>query len=409
MKPELSILKSFLKHDNYKEYSDAIQASDLPDELQLVYRCLENHHKEHTEDLAVQDLANLFFTNKVKDKEYYQALFENLEKYTPVQSTVVALINSIRRSRFLRELSLLAYEVNEGKKPPEKLDELLAGFSSQDNDNKEDDDFVTDDLETLIKRSYAEGGLPWRLDSLNERLGPLRKGNFGFIFARPETGKTTFLCSEITHMLNHTDKNILWFNNEEAGDVVKLRIYQSYFGVTLEQLYGNIQHYSKLFNEQSGGRLKLKDAAQIDWRTVEKLSSKHQPGLIIFDQIDKLQGFQADREDLLLGRIYRWSRELAKEHCPVIGATQADGTGEGVRWLTMANVANAKTSKQAEADFILGIGAIHDPGWEKIRFLNISKNKLLGSGKTNQNQRHGRFECLIDANVARYRDLDKTQ
>jgi hypothetical protein len=44
----------------------------------------------------------------------------------------------------------------------------------------------------------------------------------------------------------------------------------------------------------------------------------------------------------------------------------------------MNNVANAKTSKQAEADWILGIGAVHDQGWESVRFMNISKNKLFG-------------------------------
>lgn len=220
-------------------------------------------------------------------------------------------------------------------------------------------------------------------------------------------------------MLTQTDKPILWFNNEEEGDVVKLRFYQAYFGVPLEQLYGNVQHYNKLFQSESQGRFKLYDAAQIDWRTVEKLSQQYQPGLILFDQIDKLQGFQADREDLVLGRIYRWARELAKQYCPVIGATQADGSGEGVRWLTMANVANAKTSKQAEADFILGIGTVTDPGWEEVRFFNISKNKLLGPNpghaelgkKPNGNKvpgkqaRHGRFEALIFPDVARYGDL----
>jgi hypothetical protein len=43
----------------------------------------------------------------------------------------------------------------------------------------------------------------------------------------------------------------------------------------------------------------------------------------------------------------------------------------------MANVANAKTAKQAEADWILGIGAMPDSGWEHVRFFNISKIKNL--------------------------------
>lgn len=107
----------------------------------------------------------------------------------------------------------------------------------------------------------------------------------------------------------------------------------------------------------------------------------------------------------MLGAIYQWAREIAKEYCPVIGICQADGTGENVRFLTMANVANAKTSKQAEADWILGIGTIHDTGWESIRFLCLSKNKLLGDDETDPKLRHMKDQCLIKPEIARYEDL----
>jgi hypothetical protein len=108
---------------------------------------------------------------------------------------------------------------------------------------------------------------------------------------------------------------------------------------------------------------------------------------------------------LKLGAIYIWARELAKEYCPVIGVCQADGSAEGQKWLTMDNVANAKTSKQAEADWILGIGKTHTDGDEYVRYLNISKNKLLGSEDTIPHMRHGRFETLIKTDIARYNDI----
>ena len=49
------------------------------------------------------------------------------------------------------------------------------------------------DLAKLHDSQVATSGLRWRLNWLNKALGSLRKGDFGFIFARPETGKTTFL------------------------------------------------------------------------------------------------------------------------------------------------------------------------------------------------------------------------
>ncbi len=71
----------------------------------------------------------------------------------------------------------------------------------------------------------------------------------------------------------------------------------------------------------------------------------------------------------------------------------------------MDNVANAKTAKQAEADFIMGIGRTHDDAAEFVRYFNISKNKLMGDPDSDPNLRHGRFETLIEPHIARYRDV----
>lgn len=405
MQVELSIIKYLLQKDTYNKYNSYINVKDFPEEIQYIYNILCSYHNLHDESISVSDLGNLIFANNPKDKEYYEQCLEHLEKYVPVENTVVSLIESLKQRRVLQELSIAAYEIGEGKKDIE----LLHKIYSQLNDKHETIDtenlFVSDDLEIIFKHTLESPGLRWRLDCLNKSLGSLRKGNFGFIFSRPETGKTTFLASEVSHMIAQTDKPILWFNNEQAGEEVMLRVYQAYFGCTVEQLYGNIKHYRGLFKDQTGGRFKLYDSAQINKNTVESLSKELSPGLILFDQIDKLQGFKAERDDLLLGSIYQWGRELAKQYCPVIGITQADGSAEGVRKLTMAHVANAKTAKQAEADFILGIGKTHDAGWESFRWLNISKNKLLGDSDTDSKLRHGYLECLIDTECARYRDL----
>ena len=167
----------------------------------------------------------------------------------------------------------------------------------------------------------------------------------------------------------------------------------------------NRQVYEKRFTEGMDGNFLLVYQTQISQKFVECVCAKFKPSLIVFDQIDKIQSAANDREDLRLGSIYQWARELAKEYAPVIGVSQADGTGEGQKWLTMANVANAKTSKQAEADWILGIGKVNDPGYDAIRYLHASKNKLMGDEDSDPTLRHGRKEVIIDAHLARYRDI----
>lgn len=305
------------------------------------------------------------------------------------------------------DLAKVALDVSEGRK---ELSTILNFYDKlKDKEKVEEVDFVTDDLEELYNETVHKRGLRWRLNTLNRMLGSLRKGDFGFLFARPETGKTTFLASEVTYMAEQLEDNsgpILWFNNEEQGNKVKVRCYQASLATDLPKLYSRRKEAYDAYMKRTKGKIKILDSASIHKRKVEQICKELKPSLIIFDQIDKIKGFDNDREDLRLGSIYIWARELAKEYCPVIGVCQADVTGENKKWLDMSNVANAKTSKQAEADWILGIGTVHDIGLENIRYLHLSKNKLSGDEDSDPTMRHGRCEVIIRADIARYGDIE---
>lgn len=391
--------------------SASLEASDLPKELQGVYRCLNSYHESNDShgDLTVDDLGNLYFATRPKDRDYAIKLFEQLEKADSSSGTVHELIKSITQTKLLRQLSLDAYEAAEGRGSLDAISDYLTRLAgsedAQGGISEGSFEFVTDDLETLVNEVVNTPGLRWRLHTLNKMLGSLRTGNFGFIFARPETGKTTFLASEVTFMAGQTESPILWLNNEEQGSNVMLRCYQAALGIDMTTLYRDLAGNKKKFMDVTNGNIKLFDSGHIHKKTVERLCKQLKPSLIVFDQIDKIQGFDNDREDLRLGTIYQWARELSKDYCPAIGVCQADGTGEGQRWLNMGHVANAKTSKQAEADFIVGIGKVPDVGFETIRYLHASKNKLVGDADSDPTLRHGKMECLIDADRARYVDI----
>ena len=258
--------------------------------------------------------------------------------------------------------------------------------------------------------TFRQPGLRWRLNTLNRMLGSIRAGDFGFIFARPETGKTTFLASETTYMAEQLSEEagpILWLNNEEAGNKVKIRCYQASLGASLAAINSNPKGAHKAFMDKTHGKLLLLNPkGSISKHMVENLAKQYKPSLVLYDQIDKVTGFTNDREDLRLGAIYQWGRELGIAHgFPSIAVCQADGSGEGQKWLTMGNVANAKTAKQAEADWILGIGKTPDVGYENLRYLHMSKNKLSGDPDTDPSLRHGKAEVIIRADIARYVDI----
>ena len=408
MYPELTIVKLFLKQCEWEKHSKYLTPKDFPEELQFVYRVIDNWHKtsETPTDLSVADLGNLLYTPHPKQQEFNSSIVETLSKLECNDNVTTELINKVKQGKVFRELSLIAYDAAEGKAKLEDVEKVVDQLDIKF--EEETDAFVEGSLTELIERTYKQPGLRWRLKCLNEALGSLRKGDFGFVFARPETGKTTFLCDQVSYMAGQAEGPVLWFNNEEQGDKVKLRVYQAALGCDLTQLSVNPQEKEQQFLTQTGNRVKILDKASISKWEVEQLCKKYKPSLIIFDQIDKITGFKADREDLMLGSIYIWARELAKQYAPVIAVCQAGGTGENVKYLTMNHVSNAHTAKQAEADWILGIGFIHDTGWENIRFLNISKNKLQGDVDTDPKKRHAKMEVLINPEIARYSDFIKS-
>lgn len=343
------------------------------------------------------------------EREAIEELLSELRSVEVRDDLLQTILRETANRAKAREAALLAFEVAEGRKESGVLTSLLETFREENKDEnpwQKSRNFVTDDLEELEKHTIRSAGFHWPVNCLNRSLGPIRNGDFGFVFARPESGKTTFLAHVVTHFAEQATRPLVWFNNEEQGEKVRLRTFQASLGIVQDEIWHDKQENLRKYREYTKGLLRIYDDATIHKNEVEAIVAEIAPELVVFDQIDKIKGFDADRPDLVYGRIYQWARELAKRGCAVIGVCQADGTGEGVRWLTMAHVAEAKTSKQAEADWILGIGRSNETGTDDIRYFNISKNKLLGDEHTDPNLRHGRFEVLMRPQIARYEDLE---
>jgi len=401
---ELNIFKSFLVRENYVAFRGYVKDGDLTKEMLPVLAALDLWYRNNAADCSIDDLTNLFFSNPVQNKDFYKGVLEQLGAKAPLESTKT-LLEGFRRQRLMEDISTAAYEASEGRKSPEHVVRLLEALQTP---VIGDVSFVTDDLEAIINDTVKVPGLKWRLASLNRALGSLRKGDFGFIVARPEAGKTTFLASEATFMATQLGPDsgpILWFNNEEEGKKVKFRMFQATLGLTKQQILANPKKAYHDYLELTKGKILIYDDAMVDRNLVEQLCDKYKPSLVLMDQLDKIYGFQNDREDLRLGQIYIWARELAKRFCPVIGVCQASGDAEGREFITMGEISNSKTSKAAEADWILAIGNKSANGLENVRGISIPKNKLLGDDETRPEFRHRSFQVLIKPEVQRYIDI----
>jgi len=413
--PIYAIIIILIKDINiYNKYINYISLSKDKDQYSYnIYKIINILFKEK-ESFTLDELESFFFSQfpalKNEQVETYSNIFKTIREQEISDDMLMDLIRAIEARSKAEAIGMMAFDVSEGKKPPEALYPLMEDFGSYkvDQEDEDDDDLFVPTLSGILERRATQPGLRWRLKTLNRMMGSLRKGNYGIIIARSETGKTTLLASEITHMAEQTteDRPVLWFNNEEERDAVGIRIIQGALGLTKEQYSSDPEGHDKEYVRRIGKRLYLIDDASLTRAKVERIIKKMNPILVVFDQVGKMQGFDNDRDDLRLGAIHQWAREIAKKYCATIGVAQADGTAEGVKWLNQGHVANAKTAIQAECDWILGVGKTHKEEEEFMRFFHLSKNKLTGDADTEEPLRHGRIATLIEPTIARYRDLE---
>jgi replicative DNA helicase len=320
----------------------------------------------------------------------------------------------------LIELDYLAQIMEECEKVKEGSSDLehvhiLATNALKDVERyiEKDELFVSADLSSIADR-ISSSGYEWRLDALNRSLGPLRTGNFVIVAARVEVGKTTFLASEVSYIAQQLpkDRPVVWVNNEEESSVVFFRIVQAALGIESKEMIADSKAAMAAYTALMGGdknKIRVtKDTNHV--RDLETLFREVNPGLIIFDQLDKVGGFkEAEREDITLGKIYKWARELARTYGPVIAASQLSASAVDLKdppFIGMDALRGSKTDKPGEADAVITLGKYKEPKTpeeEMIRTINVPKNKLPGGGgKQMESERHGQYLVTIDPIRARF-------
>jgi replicative DNA helicase len=414
----LAVTSSKVDYLRFKEHVKKHNVSSITLEIFNVLGEYWDNYPSRTH-IDFREFRTFFFIvkgKKIKDPATYEIAFDNLKDALDKPPPIVKdLLAKLIETDYATQIYDVCLKIGTGHGGDLlSIEDKLNQYKKEIGASVEKDDvFVKPSLDYLSS-VVATGGLSWRLKELNIALGPIRKGDFIIIAARPETGKTTFTASEASFMLNQLkpDEHVIWINNEEASNKVMMRVIQSAYQVTSSELLGNAFKYETEFKALGGDRfLILDDDSGI--KSVNKIAmlfKQFNPGLIIFDQLDKVHGFEHEaREDLRIGKLYEWARDVAKEYCPVIAISQVDGTGEGEKWIQMNQLRGSKTDKIGEADAIVTIGKSNEPGMDLQRFIHVPKNKLFGGADTLEAHRHGCFEVDIEPAKARYVSKWKTK
>lgn len=247
--------------------------------------------------------------------------------------------------------------------------------------------FVPMDITQKGVQEDRSAGLRWRMNVLNEGLAPLILGDFGVIAARPDTGKTSFLASEATHMATQLapGKQVLWFNNEWLGYEIRGRVYQAALNAKVEQITKDLNSSASQYKEIMKGdvnKIQIVDVHKKSYKDIENIIKRVKPGLVIIDMLDHIKGFankeSSETVDAIYDRMYSWASDLSCIYCPVLGTSQIsslEGLHEDVhKWTPMDYLKGSKTAKQGAARFILMLGAVDKE--QELRYLSAPKNKL---------------------------------
>ena len=408
---EMFVLKAFCKDRNtFNKYNSTVSSFNLDPEIKLLYNLIENYYESFQEHIYIgkDELTNWFKFNysSYKDVDIIIKVIEDIFNIDISDSLIVDYLQaSIEKNFASKIINTLIQVVDESKRglllsienDLEKYKELIKI------NNKSDDIFVSTDIFKLVEQE-ANSTYPinWRLKCLRESCGPIKEGLY-HVYARPNTGKSSFLAAEVTNFTRQLqgDDTLVWFNNEEQGDRVMKRMYSACLARPEADYMLEMERAKQYFYARGGERIKLYDNAFITIENINKFCIQYKPKIVVVDIADKVMFNGASSMDgpPRLKELYRRFRELSKQHkCAIITAGQASAEGHGKKWLEMTHMDYSKTAKAGELDISIGIGMSLDDGKEDMRYIHVNKNKFTGL--------HIKETVRIDSRTGRFYDLE---
>ena len=406
---ELDIIKFLSNRNNYETYIKYIKPHTLTKECNAILRDMDVYYHTYPSDIDWGDFKTWFCVVqhpswKEEKLEVFKLIFDKLSTHTVPSDA--SIVDHFIMVDYATKIFTESAKVAEGTK--HTLEDIVTLIDEYKHRRPVEEDSILLDSKELIEEASGTTGLIWRLPELNKALGKLDR-DLVMVGGRPDSGKTTLLASEVTHMAKQlpADKYVIWFNNEERGSKVKVRLIQAALNTKREDIFFNVEAALKLYQKEIGGenRVIIKDSASISVYDVRKLIDKYPPGLIIIDQLSKIVSTR-QRDELETYRIQHlgeFARQLTKDYCPVIFTVWADGSAEGQKWIEMSQLYGSKTGLQGEADAIITIGRSNDEPTvsdRNNRYLYIPKNKMIGE---EESLRNGKFELRIDPTRARFK------
>ena len=265
-----------------------------------------------------------------------------------------------------------------------------------------EDETLVDLTLTDLATASVGGGYYWRLEDLNRSLGPVRKGDFIIVAKRPEVGGTSFLVSEMAHMLEQGEGNVVLFNNEEEPSKVYSRMVSAAINVDYRKLLGDPAKYQADYNKWLSGRdFDLVHDTSMTISSIHKHLEDKEYDLIGINVLLKVGGTGQKEDHDKFQALGEECRRIAQQYGPVIAIVQADPTAEGMQYIPQDRIYKSKTALQGEADALIMIGTDEEIQ-DDVRYIHVAKNKIPPAPCTDLKCKHIRSEVQFAMDTGRF-------
>lgn len=387
---------------DFNKIHGVVNIDALDAKTKNIVHAIDRYYKHHTAHGKIDFTVFIpFFERNVypkmdkDDVKVYRAVIKNMTKGYPDAETRLKIMESIHELNLMYTLDGVIEKYNRGDDidPVQQIRDTMDVYDRDVGVTTMPE--VSENIDSLIDDMDNEEGLKFRLKCLQDSMRPLRGGDFILLGARPDQGKTSFICSEISYMAPQIpeDRCILWLNNEGPGYAIRPRLMQAALNCTNQDLIAKKEAgtlYDEYYEVMGGeNRVRVMDVHGYNNGQVESLIESTRPALIIYDMIDNIQGFGGEaRTDLALERMYQWAREkCVKYDTAAIATSQISAEGIDEMYPGLGMLKDSKTGKQGACEAQIMIGSKEtNPEYENVRWISIPKNKLrkLGSSRVLQ-------------------------
>ena len=389
------VLGFCLNIDFFNKVKNKIDRTMFDNELKDIFDTIVYSHTKYERSLSVAELSTIFNDRNPampdSSRNRVQAMIAELVAPLDSDELHTDIVNNLWLRDRARQIGEKALEIFTGDS--DEFGELKKLIDTVDDGrigDKTTYTVVDKDLNQLLTEEAGDNDFPFTFNLINENIKGLDRGNLGILFARPEVGKTTFCCFLAASYIRQGFQVVYWAN-EEPATRIKLRIIQSYFELTKEEMVARRFELVETYKKEIEPYLVIMDSVGTSIEEVDEYAKLNKPDIMFCDQLDKfrIKG-EYNRGDERLKETYVTAREIAKRNtCLVWAVSQASYDAHDRQFIDYAMLDNSKTGKAGEADIIIGIGKTGSSEIDNVvRHICVSKNKINGW--------HGMINAQID-------------